>query len=1286
MVPYRHDAVQPLLPFEKRLIAELGIDEAEYRKFAAEVARRPYTRSTAYANVPDVRNEGFLVSLAVSLIVGALFTAASYLLTPKPQQPDSTKFRTKQLGSKTGKEIFSPSYGFDSLQELAAYGNTVPIVFTRQQENTDASGSFVTGGVLVSPAMVWSRVKSFGSHQITEIIAVAGQGPMAPPDLAGILLGNNALDGIFKDFFDFYWNEGNGTARLRIENLRYGDLRIDNGLGGQQDAFYAATREGANQPAFSGAMTPSNQIRFGVYSGIPNGTPVRPDWEVVSILDDWDTEQKRQAWNTQRKYVDPYDEYTNKYGGNYKGNRDFVKAGMPGTGRNYCRRIGIVSHTSAATGAVTTHTETRREVGPGIPYWENLTTTVVANKNDEIVILYGKNRQEQKPFGDKDDNIDPVRLDDIRSSVDAELQKIDQLFARGATFMVGRTTWVVIERPVEPYNPRQHSKAGYRIRLRCTDAWSNNGRMIGIVAEDAISRTNYLPHSDIEESFYPILRYELGTFQNNRRCDVTEIGLRSQVWARFNGITNFNTITSPGVMANFNAKNVTLKGGKLTQYARRVSFFALDVRPTNNKVVTSYNRNEGWENLGPHLFAVIGDAPIDIYSFIRISHPNRSQLEFRLRPFNSAIFTQQSGGETSVFALDGGRPGYTEWTTQNYMGTFRVGGRGHFIKPRDYFTHSQMAVKPETESGESNIDKLIYGEWVPDTTRIDVTLNSVTAAEAGSGYNPGDAAYFNTVSNIMSVHFGEDPYFANLADGTVRTKTGWQYVGSDNSRSIVMTVTVRSETISLGHTARNKWWKIQETDVASFTGSWNNGDTFTKTARSKDGVLFAFNYTVNIPQKYVEYDTPQSATRIFERYSGIAEVSHYGDLVTRSCDSNPEHEIVYVNESLSEDIIPNYTNCATLGLKLQSSNNFQQLDQVRCLMQNGIRVTRLIDNDVAPSNLLTDLLWYLATNTDTGAGKIISASLLDRNSLTATGRFLRANNLFFDDAITEPINLRTWLAQIAPSVLCYTTLKNGRLSLEPALPYNNSYKIDPYGALTIKGMFTEGNILEDSLKIEWLELEDRKMFQAAVLFKWTGLNKVPEQRTLVVRYKGYDAGELPLEEFQLDHITGTTHALYAARYFLAVRKHITHTITFQTLPWGMSLAPGDYIRITTEVSPYNPANNGIVKEDGTVIAVSPMADGNYTVYYWDRTQPNVATGTLAIANGRATSLRNSVFSVVGTSSSNQVYQIEALDVDTDGIVTIKASNHPITSNGASRIARDVLNVDNVLEVIGGSLD
>ena len=197
------------------------------------------------------------------------------------------------------------------------------------------------------------------------------------------------------------------------------------------------------------------------------------------------------------------------------------------------------------------------------------------------------------------------------------------------------------------------------------------------------------------------------------------------------------------------------------------------------------------------------------------------------------------------------------------------------------------------------------------------------------------------------------------------------------------------------------------------------------------------------------------------------------------------------------------------------------------------------------------------------------------------------------------------------------------------------------------------------------------MFQAAVIFSRRPLNQLSRQETVVVRYDETGADGLPIEEFNLPHVSTAYHAVTAAKYFLALRKHVTHSITFQTLPYGLALAPGEFIIVAVEMSPYNPANNGVVQPDGTIVSVQPLADGSYTVNAWQRESTEVVSATLTVAGGIATNLRNSVFSLVNSNVTEQVYQVDALDVNEDGIVTVKATNFPVDSNGRSLIGADV---------------
>jgi hypothetical protein len=1275
MVPYRHDVTQALLPFEKRLIAELGCSEKEYREFIQQVQCKYKERSKEYAHIPNIQNEITTTTL-IYIGVSALFSAAAYLLTPKPKMPDSKDRGRRQLGGVSGKDLYNPSFGFDSAQELTQYGRIVPIAFTRREESPG------TGGLLISPQLVWSRMRSFGAYQIAEMVMIAGQGEMDRPELPGIFLGNNALDGIYDEYFDFYFTNGSqAKSRLHRFQRRFGNLRIDNDLAGSDEVFYAPAIAASKQPAFCGAFSPSSQTRFGVYSGIPNGTPYRPDWEILPVFTEGvGSKAERFAKHKHKRYVDEYlmDEHT--YGGGSKDEeKNADRAGMPGTGVNFARRVGIVRHISAATGTSTTAgrdvADTSKE---GHQRVENFKKEVDCSVDDEIIVRLGRKRQSATPFRFRGG--DPLDLTDIRSTIQSENVRYDQLFTLGATFMIGRTTWEVIDRPAFRYDPETNFEDGFKIRLKCIETWSTTRRQIGLVNADMFEAEDHVlfasSDEEVHEAFYPLLRYELGTVQNTRACDVTEIGIKSQVWAKFNGITNFNTLITPDQLETANKDNLQYTAGKITAYAKRASFFQIDVRPSNYDENATVNK--GWAFMDA--FGVVGNSPTDVYSSIQIQHPNRDQFEFRMRPFNSAVYVEGTNGEQEVFMLDSGTENTATESRETVYGTFKWTARGVYQKPIDLYTHSEMAAPNDPDAKFAETVHYRNSTPTKDTSRLEVELISITALGTFGSYEQGEPIRFITLSNMFSQDTNNDPYVQDMAEGTTRVIENFNYT-ADSGKEVYLRVYLEVIKREMGHTKRDKWWDVKRYELVNFTAPRSEGEEFVKNRLSGEGVRFGFRFRFKHPTTSVSAD--KFSNRLFQQFSGVAEVSQYGDLITRSCDNGPEHEVIYVNESLTEDQVPPYSDCAVAGLKLKSSDNFQQLDQLRLYMQNGIEVERLIDGDTASSNLLTDLLWFLSTNKTTGAGNLLNESLIDKALLTKTGRYLRANKLFWDDVITEPINLRTWLSTQAPSVLCFVTLKNGKLALEPALPFfDSTHKIDDQNPVKISAMFTEGNIIEDSLEINWLELEERKMFQAAVIYRKSQVNEFPEEHTLVARYNS-DATDLPLEEFDLPHITSDEHARMVARYFLALRKYQTHTITFKTLPWGLNLEAGKFIRVASEMSPYRPDNNGIIRADGEVVSVTALDDGDYNVYYWERQNTEVQEAVLTIENGRATDLFNSVFSLKeSAASSEEVYQIEALDIDEDGIVTIKASNYAIDDEGRSKLAIDVLDTAGAINIEG----
>ena len=148
-----------------------------------------------------------------------------------------------------------------------------------------------------------------------------------------------------------------------------------------------------------------------------------------------------------------------------------------------------------------------------------------------------------------------------------------------------------------------------------------------------------------------------------------------------------------------------------------------------------------------------------------------------------------------------------------------------------------------------------------------------------------------------------------------------------------------------------------------------------------------------------------SADREFENLTQISDISFYGNLIEKSNQNEPEHSIVFINETVSNATPPTYKNMATAGLALKASRRFTALDQVRVWLSEGIKVklNHPDDSGNGASNLFTDLVYYLLTDTTAGAGTILGSTddLINTTDLANTSKFLRQNSLFFDGAIDQ---------------------------------------------------------------------------------------------------------------------------------------------------------------------------------------------------------------------------------------------------------------------------------------------
>ena len=225
--------------------------------------------------------------------------------------------------------------------------------------------------------------------------------------------------------------------------------------------------------------------------------------------------------------------------------------------------------------------------------------------------------------------------------------------------------------------------------------------------------------------------------------------------------------------------------------------------------------------------------------------------------------------------------------------------------------------------------------------------------------------------------------------------------------------------------------------------------------------------------------------------------------------------------------------------------------------------------------------------------------------------------------------------------------------------------------MTIKQIFTDGNILEDTFHLDYLSAEERTPFKANLRYRLERKNKLPEERVVSVDYKEYGEAFRNVETFDLTQFcTSRKHAEIVGRFFLLVRDLITHTVKFSTTAAGLDLAPGDFIKVETEVSPYNSGLNGTIGSDGTIVSVSPIQDGLHTVLYYAAEGESVETAEMQVSNGKATdpALFNSFFTISEPINSQNIYMVEQITFNEEMTVDIVASEYPCDDQQRSELA------------------
>ena len=284
-----------LLPAEAQLCNAVGLTEAEYWHFVELADAYTGKRKEEYSHVPDIRSDP-VTQIVVTLVIGLALSAVASLLAPKPKapkQPDSgpdpTRIRTPDVN---GRSKFAPQTSFDSIQELASLGMTIPLVFSRN-------------GLRVNSSLLWSQMLSFGNAQQFKGILLFSSGELEErPEFAGYAIGDTTLENYTNAKLALYFKEDGGRF------TEGGDDRYDEGtLKDTEDTDPFSVfwdREDEFKSYFSGARTPSTQTQFGCYAPCPNGMRHMPQYEVTTVIGEGDARNALQQRRNKATDKSPY--------------------------------------------------------------------------------------------------------------------------------------------------------------------------------------------------------------------------------------------------------------------------------------------------------------------------------------------------------------------------------------------------------------------------------------------------------------------------------------------------------------------------------------------------------------------------------------------------------------------------------------------------------------------------------------------------------------------------------------------------------------------------------------------------------------------------------------------------------------------------------------------------------------------------------------------------------------------------------------------------------------------
>lgn len=404
---------------------------------------------------------------------------------------------------------------------------------------------------------------------------------------------------------------------------------------------------------------------------------------------------------------------------------------------------------------------------------------------------------------------------------------------------------------------------------------------------------------------------------------------------------------------------------------------------------------------------------------------------------------------------------------------------------------------------------------------------------------------------------------------------------------------------------------------------------------------------------------------MFDGYARFAEAFPYENLQT-SVGTAPEHEITQVNYYGDPNFIPSYESIALVGLNIAATQEIRSLQSFSGFCNNGYKMPRLLNGDTeGPTHLWPDWLREVMVSEKIGPFPRTQPAQIDRISFQEAAQWCQDREYFYDAVEDESLPILEWAADVALAHLLKLVRIGGVYHLQKAIEFDRP--------LEIKGQFNNGNIAEGSFKLNTIDYLARQPF--AVQVKWreesssAGAPLFARERVATVREVGVSANA-PLKQLDLSKwCTNYKQAIDAACYYIRFTTIHDHQISFATSPdvLAAQLASGKHFILDLDVIDYSTSFQGFIQENGTIVSTRPWllpaGDGQYQAITWDM-ESDPREETISVVNGLATPVSR-FFAIRNSVTKPRTYEIEKINIDAEGVVTVEAFHHPADPSGYS---------------------